>query len=462
MKYCFCFLLFLSLCNCKSIEPVAPLETVNPVPKLVQPNSFIVVPIKLNLAPYLKEVNTSIPKKFEGQKESCEGVSFAYTFYRNPIQFNGKKNTMDFNIEGKYSLKLNYCPQCTDLFNKNGNCIIPRVYVSCGINEPLRKIQIDYKTEIKINPDFQLKSNTELKNVEISDPCEISVFKYDASKTLKEEITKALNDLEKDIDKEIGKVDIKFEANKAWKLLTEPIAIGNYGFLYANPNSIDIQELTFNSTYANIELALGLKPILTSNLQSNTTPKKELPKLSKVTDNKGFNLALDIYAQYDSLSKIITTEIKGTEIEIKKKRVVFNSFKIYGADQNKLNFEIEFSGSKNGHLYLNGTPTFDKNTQTISFPDLEFDLKTKSALLKSAKWLFSEKITNELRKSTIFNVENSLVTIKKSLNKEINRGFEPSLLLKGSIDKIEIESIYPSFNELILRINSSGQVSLEL
>ena len=373
-----------------------------------------------------------------------------------------KKNTMDFNIEGKYSLKLNYCPQCTDLFNKNGNCIIPRVYVSCGINEPLRKIQIDYKTEIKINPDFQLKSNTELKNVEISDPCEISVFKYDASKTLKEEITKALNDLEKDIDKEIGKVDIKFEANKAWKLLTEPIAIGNYGFLYANPNSIDIQELTFNSTYANIELALGLKPILTSNLQSNTTPKKELPKLSKVTDNKGFNLALDIYAQYDSLSKIITTEIKGTEIEIKKKRVVFNSFKIYGADQNKLNFEIEFSGSKNGRLYLNGTPTFDKNTQTISFPDLEFDLKTKSALLKSAKWLFSEKITNELRKSTIFNVENSLVTIKKSLNKEINRGFEPSLLLKGSIDKIEIESIYPSFNELILRINSSGQVSLEL
>ena len=257
-------------------------------------------------------------------------------------------------------------------------------------------------------------------------------------------------------------MDIKFEANKAWKLLTEPIAIGNYGFLYANPNSIDIQELTFNSTYANIELALGLKPILTSNLQSNTTPKKELPKLSKVTDNKGFNLALDIYAQYDSLSKIITTEIKGTEIEIKKKRVVFNSFKIYGADQNKLNFEIEFSGSKNGHLYLNGTPTFDKNTQTISFPDLEFDLKTKSALLKSAKWLFSEKITNELRKSTIFNVENSLVTIKKSLNKEINRGFEPSLLLKGSIDKIEIESIYPSFNELILRINSSGQVSLEL
>ena len=165
---------------------------------------------------------------------------------------------------------------------------------------------------------------------------------------------------------------------------------------------------------------------------------------------------------YDSLSSILSKEIKGKEIDIKGKKVIFEQMKIFGSSNNKLNFEIEFSGKKEGVLFLNGTPIFDKEKQVISFPDLEFDVKTKSALLKSAKWLFSNKITDMLRINTTFDLKPNIEIVKTSLNKQINTKFEGEISLKGSIQKVVIENIYPSEKQLILRLNTEGKISLEL
>ena len=455
------FFLSFILISCGSIKPEAPLNISKETPIIKQPLSSIVVPIKINLAPYLKETENSIPKKFTGKEENCDGVSFSYTFFRDPIKFNGNKNSLAFEVDGKYALKLNYCPQCTDLFDSKGNCIVPRIYASCGVNEPLRKITVGYTTQLSISPDYKIKSKTDLQKIETTDPCEITVFKYDATKKLKEEITKALENLEKDIDKEIAKVDLKTQAESAWETLANPISLGKYGFLYTNPSKIGLDNLSFNGNSATFDLSIGLNPTLNTNLIEEKK-KTELPKLSNFTNQDGFVITLDILASYDSLSSILSKEIKGKEIDIKGKKVIFEQMKIFGSSNNKLNFEIEFSGKKEGVLFLNGTPIFDKEKQVISFPDLEFDVKTKSALLKSAKWLFSNKITDMLRINTTFDLKPNIEIVKTSLNKQINTKFEGEISLKGSIQKVVIENIYPSEKQLILRLNTEGKISLEL
>lgn len=455
--YIITFFLF----SCGSIKPEQPINEIQDAPQINQPISSIVVPIKINLTPYLKETENSIPKKFTGKEENCDGVSFSYTFFRDPIKFNGNKNSLAFEVDGKYALKLNYCPQCTDLFDSKGNCIVPRIYASCGVNEPLRKITVGYTTQLSISPDYKIKSKTDLQKIETTDPCEITVFKYDATKKLKEEITKALENLEKDIDKEIGKVDLKTQAESVWKTLANPISLGKYGFLYTNPSKIGLDNLSFNGNSATFDLSIGLNPTLNTNLIEEKK-KTELPKLSNFTNQDGFVITLDILASYDSLSSILSKEIKGKEIDIKGKKVIFEQMKIFGSSNNKLNFEIEFSGKKEGVLFLNGTPIFDKEKQVISFPDLEFDVKTKSALLKSAKWLFSNKITDMLRINTTFDLKPNIEIVKTSLNKQINTKFEGEISLKGSIQKVVIENIYPSEKQLILRLNTEGKISLEL
>lgn len=449
------------LSSCATIQPEAPEIIVKTTPVLVQPSSTIVVPVKIDLTPYFKETDQSIPKKFTGKEENCEGVSYSYVFQREPIVFKGSGKALQFDVDGKYSLKISYCVQCTDLFSDKSNCITPRVHVSCGTNgESMRKVEVGYTTEIKMSPDFKLKASTDLRKFKTIDPCEISAFKYDATATLKKEVTKVLKGLEKDIDQQIGAVDLKSEAEKAWKILAEPISLGKFGYFHANPTKIGFDDLKFNGNYATANLSLSLSPKLTTNSQAvKTVP---LPRLSEVPDSNGFNITLDVVATYDSLSKILTGELKGKEIDLKGKKVIFESVDIYGASNQQVSLKIGFSGKKKGTFYLIGTPHFDQATQSISFPDLEFDIKSKSALLKSAKWLFSDKITNVLRQYSTVDLHPHLKSIQQIMEKQLNTTLEQGITLKGKISKFSMIGIYPNDATLILRVNSTGLLELTM
>ena len=457
---CYLFIIFITA-SCASIQPEAPEIIVKSNPTLIQQTSTVVVPIKINLAPYFKETDKSIPKKFTGKQENCEGVSFAYVFNRDPISFKGSGQSILFDVDGEYSLDLNYCVKCTDIFGDKPHCVSPRVYVSCGNNgETMRKVEVGYTTDIKLTSDFKLKSTTNLRKFETIDPCEISLFKYDATSLLKKEVTKSLKNLENEIDKKIGTVNLKAEAEKAWNVLSKPISLGKFGFLQANPSKIGFENLKFNGNTATADLSLTLNPKLsTLKLESKTVT---FPKLTEVTDENGFNINLDIIATYDSLSTILTSELKGKEILIKGKKVIFETIDIFGASNQQLSIKIGFSGKKNGTLFLVGTPLFDQTTQIISFPDLNFDLKTKNALLKSAKWLFNDKITEILRENSTINLTPHLLSVQKIIEKQINTEIQEGVFIKGSIEKISLNGIYPNSESLTLRVNSKGNIELEM
>jgi len=459
MKFVYLFVAFSFLVSCAAIKPESPAISVEATPVLIQPSSTLLVPLTINLAPYFKESEKSIPKKFSGNDENCDGVSFAYTFVREPIVFKGSGNAILFDVDGKYGLDINYCAKCSELFSDKPHCITPRVYVSCGTKgEQMRKVEIGYTTSIKLSDDFKLKANTTLRKFETIDPCEISVFKYDATSTLKKEITESLKNLEDVIDKEIGKVNLKKEAEKAWKIISEPIALGKFGYFHANPTKIGFDNLKFNGTTATADLALELSPKLTtSTIEYKPTA---LPKLSNVTDEKGFNITLDVVATYDSLSKLLTSELKGKEVMIKKKKIIFETIEIFGASNHQVSLKIGFTGSKKGTLFLMGTPNFNQQNQIISFPDIAFDIKTKSALLKSAKWLFSSKITDALKSSSTIDLHPHLKTVQQMMEKQLNATLQPGVVLKGTVKQISMQGIYPNAETLTLRVNTTGALEL--
>ena len=142
--------------------------------------------------------------------------------------------------------------------------------------------------------------------------------------------------------------------------------------------------------------------------------------------------------------------------------MIFESIEVFGAANNQLNLKIGFSGSKKGTLYLVGTPNFNQETQIISFPDMTFDVKTKSALLKSAKWLFSDKITDALRKSSTVDLHPHLKNVQQMMEKQLNTKLDQGVVLKGTITQISMKGIYPNKETLTLRVNTTGNLELEL
>jgi len=239
--------LILLFTRCGKIEPAAPETIVEEVPILVQKESSVYMPIKINLQPYLNDAENSLATTFNGNDQNCSGVSYSYKFTRNPIQFEGMGDYLYYEVDGKYSLNLNYCPECTSLFDDEGTCIIPRIYVSCGVGEPMRRVSVGYTTKFSISPDFKFKTTTELRKFETIDPCEFTIFKYDATDRLRLEVLTVLQELEKDIDEQMASMDIRSEIIKTWDLLAKPTSLGKYGFIRINPKAISLGDIQFDN-----------------------------------------------------------------------------------------------------------------------------------------------------------------------------------------------------------------------
>lgn len=447
--------------SCGSISPEAPeiivQKTYTPPPVEV---STIKVPIKINLKPYFDETDRNIDTEFSGKEEQCSGVSIEYNFVRSPIEFKGVGDKLLFDVDGKYAIKLNYCPSCSDLFASSPYCLTPRLYASCGVNEPMRKIHVGYETSIGITKNYSLQSTTKLRKVEALSPCKITIFEFDATSKLEKEVTRVLTDMEKDIDKKISEVSIKSEIEKTWNLLHQPTNLSGYGFLELNPKAIAIGDIKYVGNHAEFEVILEAKPKILSTA-SGTKPKK-LPPISTFKDREGFDISTDIYSNYDSLSSVLTRNLSGTKLDIKGKEVVFGDLEIYGASNDQLSIKLHFSGSKKGILYLVGTPKFDKEKQHISFPDLEFDIKTKSALLKSAKWLFDKKITNLLRTSAAMDLTPYLESLKTTMDKSLNVDLDKGVKMSGKVKDIKIDFIQPLSEQLHIRVLSAGSIAIDL
>jgi hypothetical protein len=452
-------LLMLASCNSR-LEAVAPTIKVQEPEFPKQRESTLSLPIKINLQQYFDQTEQALPKSFTGKEENCEGVSYTYKFFRNPISFNGKGEHLNFEVDGKYSLNLNYCPNCSELFDSKGTCIVPRVYVSCGVNEPLRRVSVGYSTKFSLTPDFKFKTTTELRKFETIDPCEFTVFKYDATNRLKKEVTGVLKELEKTIDKQIASVDIRSQIKEIWKKLSEPVALEGYGYLTMQPKAVSLSDIRFENKLAYIDLNLTLAPLFTT--EKPLIEEEKLPNLSAYKEGKGFDIELEAVASYDSLSSILTEAVQGKSITIKKNIVNFKKLEVHGAFGNQLQLKLEFDGKKKGVLYLQGTPTFDKEKQTITFPDITFDLESKNLLLNSAKWLFNDKITNVLREQASFDMKPHLEDAKKRLYPELNKELSKGVFLRGETKTLDINSINPSVNALILRINLKGDLKLSM
>ena len=461
MKFCLFILLIFCFFSCKNIEVLAPVHSTIVSPPIEQPLSSLNIPVEIEMKSYLKMTEESLPKKFEGAVKQCEGVSFSYVFIRDPIDFKFKNTSIEYEVDGKFELKLNYCPKCHELWDSTGTCTVPRIYASCGSGkEAMRRVKVAYGTKISLGGNYKFKALTELKKFDVLDPCKITVFKYDATPEVEKEVSKQLVALEDDIDKQIESIDVKSSIKEVWNELQKPLPISNYGFLHIQPKSIGMSEIKFYNNKAFVNLHLTILPFVST---ENTTQKESsLPKLEEFDGKNGFNLVLDIKASYDYLSSFLNSQYKEEELDFNGKIIKVKELGISGAQDQKLVFKLVFEGYKNGAVYLTGTPFLDTVLNKISMRDLDFDIQTKSVLLKTAKWMFNKKIISEIEKNSVFELSPMLQEAKKNIEESINTEITNGVKMNGAISKIKMTEVYLDKNHLLLRTKINGSLKIKM
>lgn len=443
---------------CRTIQPLAPSSTRAMIVPIQSESSDISVPIELDLKPYLLEAEKQVPRSYTGKEEQCDGLSVYYSFNRQSIQYAGKANALNYSVNGALRLKLSYCPQCVYLMGAEGNCIIPRVVVSCGYDEPLRKFKVDYSTKIKVNSNFTLDASTALKNFEMLDPCEFTIANIDVTDRVEEEVSQQLITLGKEIDEQIEAVDVKSFAKDAWKTLSEPIEIEKFGKLWLNPSAIGLGEIKLNDTRVSFPLNLEFAPVLSS--EPLKIPPRPLPNLTNLEPQKGLDFSLDTKMSFDSLSSIATQLISGKPFVVKRKKILIDRVDITGSNDHRIILKLLFSGFQRGTLYVLAEPFLNDSLQTLEFRRLDFDVETRNVLLKSAKWLFHARILEKMQQYAVFDYSKGLMEVKKEINRSLNQEITEGVKMEGGVTNLRPTLLQFNDQEFLLRTRILGKMKL--
>ena len=459
-KLYFFFIIVISFCySCKSLDASFPdLENVE-IEKLEVKESVMNIQMQVNMEPMLSLVEKNTPKNFKGVKNTCEGVSYDYHFRRDPIHFSTSSNEVKYKLSGDFSLELNYCPLCVTLLGVS-SCTIPRIYGSCGVDEPRIRYSMTYGTTIKLNKDYSLSSTTRLKNFNIKDPCEITFINYDVTNKVKEEIEAELKGMEESIDEEISQINLKTKVDSVWREFKKPIEIASYGFLHVNPKRITISDIKYQNKTAHFSLNLFFSPFLST--QKEETINYNLVDMPNHQEVNGFDITADFKASYDSLSSLLKKEFYNYEVLAKGRRFVIKDLGIVGTNAGKLVFKVVFDGYRKGTFYLTGTPVLNGDKQVLSFEDIDFEFKTKSFLLKSAQWLMSKSVISAMKEKATIDLSENLEVVKTSLMGKLNGEINNDIHAQTNIRELRVLKLLLSSNSIAIRTSITGDLKISI
>jgi hypothetical protein len=459
------FLFSLIACSQKII-PQKPVLAGNLYITDTLPLSQIDIPITINLKPLYavaekntQRVYTSPNWPVDWVTEGCD-TRYRYAFKRGPMTIQAQGNTVQLGFTGTYAVQGSQraCISGTGVTPWTPPC-------SCGLGEELRRVNIGFKASLAMRPNYMLIAAIEKLDPVAVDKCEVCFWKQDITQKVLDAVKLQLEDTRRYLQDSLNKTSLRPQMQQAWDRLNNGYQLYQQAWLYLNPEKIRISHFYASNDTLYLSAGLAARPLIS--FEPRNAPRTMVPDISSQLPRSGFNIYLDAALNYDSLSTMLSTTMKGKRFDFEgggifKKHAIIEACELYGAGSDQLVVKVDFSGSDKGTIYLTGKPVLDVATNTLEIKNLDYDLRTRDVLLKTAKWLFDRRIVNELNKHAKFELGAYLDSFKTTINQQLNREVTKGIYSSGSISSLQVTGIYPLQDKLVVRCSSSGTLMIRV
>ena len=429
------------------------------------PVSEVNIPIQISLKPVyaLAEKNVDTLFTSEGYpdgwvQQGCD-TRYKYSFRRGPLQMKVSGMSMNLGFTGFYKI-IGSSRACV-----MGAAVSPwTAPCRCGFDEPERRVNVSFTNSMTIQPDYKVKLSVTRNEPQALDKCTVCFWGQDITNQVMNGLKANLDEAKAALDKNYGTVDLAPHFQQVWDQLNKVYNIYGMGWLQMNPQKLRINNLFAKNDSLYVYLGLSAKPVISFEKPSEV--RTVVPALGEFSKRQGFSIFLDALLNYDSLSTIMNRQLVNKEFDFKKgpvkKKFIIKDCKLYGEGNEKLIIKVDFGGTDEGTFYLTGKPAYDKATRVLDIKDIDFDIKSKDALLKTAEWLFSRKIVNEISKYTRYDLTSFMDTAKVTINQQLNHEWIKGISSSGNVDEVKLINIYPFSRHLVIRSNCTGNLSVKV
>ncbi len=429
------------------------------------PESQIIIPIQINLKPIYDLAEKNVDKVFTSPNYPSDwiqadcGTRYKYHFRRSPLQMKSSGTSMNLSFTGYYQI-IGSTRACL-----NGTAFSPWTPAcSCGFDEGERKVNVSFASSLSFSPSHQVHVKVIRKEPIPTDKCTVCFWGQDITKEIMKGLTKELDAAKKAIEDSFSIVNTRPYMQQAWNKLNQTYPVPGLGYLTLHPKKLHMENIYAKDDLLNISIGISATPVIS--FESPKELQSLVPNLTPSGNKNGFNIFLNAALNYDSLSHVMNQYLKGKSFDFKeapfKKHVVIDNCKVGGDDAGNLVIDVQFSGSHNGAVSFTGKPFYNSETKSIEVAELDYDLRTKDFLLKTAKWLFNKRIISELKKYTSFSLSSYYDTAAISLNSWLNKEWAKGIRSTGKINELKLINVKAFPQHLSLHTQCSGLLNLKI
>jgi hypothetical protein len=429
------------------------------------PESQIDIPIQINLKPIFAMADKNVATVFtspnypDGWVQADCATRFKYRFRRSPLRMNMKGLVMSLGFTGYYQI-VGSTRLC------NGNTVLSPWSPSCkcGFDEPERQVEIGFVSSFSLTPDYRLQTRITRTEPVPKDKCEVCLWGQDVTSEVMKGLKTELDASQKAMQDSFGNINLRPYMQQAWNMLSQTYTIPGIGYFTLRPKRLRMQNINAQNDLLNIHIGITASPSVT--FEKPTGVSTQIPNLSASANPGGFSVYLDAALQYDSLSRVVNGYMAGKRYDVSegifKKHIVVKEVTVAASPDGRMLIKVDFTGSFNGTAFFTGNPVYNPANKTIEVRDLDYDLQTKNVLLKTAKWLFSGKIEEELKKNTKIDLTSYFNNAQQSLNTYLNKEWTKGIKGSGSVKELKVVSVQPLPQHILIKTACSGNLRVNV
>lgn len=329
-------------------------------------------------------------------------------------------------------------------------------------------IALSYKTTISIDKNWNLVAKTTSTGFQWLEAPKINVIGIDVPVTSVANIalSKGNQLITNQIDLALSQmVELKKHVYLAWIQAHEPIQVNeeNNIWIRISPSEVYVSPFTSKnsklllglSLYGQVESFMGSRPDKLS-----VKPLPDFKLVQRAAQQFNLNLATDV--TYDKISELSKSQLINKTFTQGKRSITITDLSIYGSEGKPI-FVADVIGSLKGRIYFTGNMVYNSEKKSVDIQNPEFDVKTKSALLKSADWLLHGFILNKLTPYLSYPVQQDLDDLKLEANQMLkNYLIMDGVSMEGNLNNLTVTDLNLVPGAVRITTNIKGNMTIKV
>ncbi|MEM6397002.1 MAG: DUF4403 family protein [Bacteroidota bacterium] len=328
------------------------------------------------------------------------------------------------------------------------------------------KINLEFETTYHIQPDWQLKTNTDLITHQWVDRPRIQVAALDVpiSGLIDFLIEETEKRVEETIDQLANKqLDLQNQIFTIWRKLHSPLPLDKQKTVIAvvKPTCLSLSRLIESNGVLKSTILLKGEPEIHLGQSNEKYDIKSLTAFGyKDLDYTQSNVEIDIHLPFNRLEVIAHNNLIGKPLKLGDRQIHIEDVKLNQIN-GLLHIYLKSAGSFDGEVYIKGRLNIDQDRNRIRIEQLDVDVNTKNILHKAAAWMFANKIKNKIHEGLNEQLSQALLKTKDKLQADLNglrilEGIE----LRTQIDSLELIELDTLEDKILATTNITAKLAV--